>query len=407
MQATSLERLLARAAPFTDGQGFGGGYVVLCPSRFRATGQALETGQRYKTADPRLVGNEGPGLAACSSTMKTYKNLWERIICFENLWLAARKARRGKGNRVDVARFEVGLEKNLFAIQKELINHSYLPGGYREFTVYERKPRVICAAPFRDRVVHHALCNIIEPIFDRTFIHDSYACRVGKGTHAAADRYTEFSRKNQFVLKLDIRQYFPSIDHAILYAQLSRRITDPEVCWLIRLILASKGDEGFLWTSGKGIPIGNLTSQFFANVYLSDFDHWLKESIGCRHYIRYVDDMVILSNNKPRLHSLVPPVKEKLASLGLDIHCKKSNSFPVSEGCDFMGYRIWPDHRRLRPDNSQGIYRRLKLLAAQYKAGTVNLQNVSASVASWVGHASHADTWGLRTLIFKDISFSQ
>ncbi|GMV67518.1 MAG: hypothetical protein AMXMBFR75_33080 [Candidatus Hinthialibacteria bacterium] len=338
--------------------------------------------------------------------MKTCKNLWPRLISWENLLLAAERAEKGKRRKSNVARFNLIQERELLLLQEELTAKSYRPGSYREFWVYERKPRLISAAPYKDRVVHHALCNIIEPIFDCTFICDSYACRTGKGTHAAADRYTEFSRKNRYVLKLDIRQYFPSIDHSLLYQELSKKIADMDVLWLIRLILATKGDAGLLWPSGKGIPIGNLTSQFFANVYLNCFDHWMKEEAGCRCYIRYVDDMVVLSDSKRWLHGMIPLIREQLAKLQLRIHPRKCSIFPVSEGCDFMGYRIWPDHRRLRPDNGHRFSNRLLKMAEKYFIGETDLETVSASIASWVGHASNADTWGLRGHILGGVTFS-
>ncbi len=328
--------------------------------------------------------------------MKTHKNLWPQIVSWENLVSASQKARRGKRNCVNVNRFEVNRERELIALQRELENHAYRPGSYRQFTIYEYKPRLISAAPYRDRVVHHALCKVIEPIFERTFIHDSYACRRGKGTHAAADRYTEFSRKNRYTLKFDIARYFDSIDHGVLYEELERKIADPDALWLLRLILVSQGDDGLLWPSGRGIPIGNLTSQFFANVYLNRFDHWMKEEMKCRSYIRYVDDMVVLSDDKRWLHDLLPPVSGFLEGLGLKIHPKKCQVFPVSEGCDFMGYRIWPDHRRLRKANGYRFARRWKRLAAAYRRGLIEWEALYASLMSWIGHASHANSWGLR-----------
>jgi len=338
--------------------------------------------------------------------MKTFKDLWARLISWDNLLLAAKLAEKGKRRKDNVARFNLNRERELLRLHEDLSNKRYRHGPYRDFWVYERKPRLISAAPYRDRVVHHALCNIIEPIFDKTFIHDSYACRVGKGTHAAADRYTQFSRKNRYVLKLDIRQYFPSIEHSVLYGELARRIADEDVLWLIRLILATKNDDGLLWPSGKGIPIGNLTSQFFANVYLNRFDHWMKEEQGCRYYIRYVDDILILSDNKRWLHSLVPEIKERLASLCLQSHPKKCNVFPVSQGCDFMGYRIWPNHRRLRTDNARGFERRLRTMAVWFAQEGTDLETIGQSVASWVGHAAHADTWRLRDRLLGSAVFS-
>jgi len=302
--------------------------------------------------------------------------------------------------------FHARLEENLVQLTKELQERRWQPGPYREFYVQESKRRLISAAPYRDRVVHHALCNVIEPLFDRTFIFDSYACRKGKGTHAAADRYTEFSRRARYVLKCDISKYFPSIRHDVLFGQLARRIADRDTRWLCEQVIRSRGDEGLLWPSGRGIPLGNQTSQFFANVYLNDFDHWMKETVGARFYLRYVDDFMILSDEKRWLHGLIPRIEAKLAELGLELHPRKRTVFPVSEGCDFMGYRIWPDRRRLRPENGYRYQRTLKQLARTYRDGKMDLDHVRASVMSWVGHAAHADTWGLRRAVLGRVLFS-
>ena len=240
--------------------------------------------------------------------MKTYNRLFNRICSFENLLLAARKAQDGKRFQEEVARFNFHLERELYRLQEELQTRIYRPGPYHEFHIYEPKLRKISAAPYRDRVVHHALCNVIEPIFDRTFIFDSYACRKGKGTHKAVNRFTEFCRKSEYVLKCDIKKYFPSIDHGILKTRFRKKIRDADVLWLMDLIVDfSNPQEGLLdeqdtardrpppYGSGdilgtvrdgfslpdeagtvrrRGIPIGNLTSQFYANIYLNGFDHY-------------------------------------------------------------------------------------------------------------------------------------
>jgi retron-type reverse transcriptase len=339
--------------------------------------------------------------------VKTWKNLYPEICCFPNLLEAARKAQRGKRFRPDVYAFHARLEENILQLERELESRTWRPGAYRDFYVQEAKRRLISAAPYRDRVVHHALCNVIEPLFDGTFIFDSYACRKGKGTHAAADRYTAFSRKARYVLKCDISRYFPSIRHDVLYAQLARRIADRDTLWLCEQVIRSRGDEGLLWPSGRGIPIGNQTSQFFANVYLNEFDHWMKEEMNCRYYIRYVDDFVVLSDDKRRLQSLIPCIEGRLKELGLQLHSRKRAVFPVTEGCDFMGYRIWPTHRRLRPANGYRFQRKLKAMARDYRAGKLDREHVQASIMSWVGHARHADTWGLRRAVFSGVSFSK
>jgi retron-type reverse transcriptase len=337
--------------------------------------------------------------------MKTWKNLFPKICSFENLLRASRFAQRGKRFKREVYEFNLRLEENLLQLKDELESGVWKPGKYRNFHVQEAKKRLISAVPYRDRVVHHALCNIIEPLFDRTFIFDSYACRTGKGAHAAANRYTEFSRKSKYDLKCDISRYFASIRHDCLYEFLSRKITDGETRRLCARIIRSWNDGGELWPSGTGIPIGNLTSQFFANVYLDDFDHWIKENRGCGHYLRYVDDFVVLSDSKKHLHDLLPEIEKKLGGIGLTLHPCKRNVFPVSEGCDFMGYRIWPRHRRIRPKNGYRFQRHLKLLSAKYKQGEIGMDAVKPRVMSWLGHASHADTWGLRRAIFSKTAF--
>jgi len=206
--------------------------------------------------------------------MIRHGNLYDRITSFENLWNASRLARKGKRLKEGCSTFELNLEAELLHLQQELQDFSYQPGIYREFTIYDRKPRKISAAPYRDRVVHHALCAVTEPLFDRCFIHDSYACRSGKGTHAALKRFTRFARRFRYVLKMDIRKYFPSIDHSILKKKLRRKIKCPDTLWLIDTIIDGSNlqDEIFVHFPGddlfspldrrRGIPIGNLTSSF-------------------------------------------------------------------------------------------------------------------------------------------------
>lgn len=263
--------------------------------------------------------------------MKRYNHLFDKIISFGNLLLAAKKAQKGKRYKEKTALFNLNLERELIFLQAELSDMSYRHGGYRDFYIYDPKRRLISAAPYRDRVLHHALCNVIEPLFDRTFIHDSYACRVGKGAHAAVDKYTEFSRKNRFVLQCDIKKYFPSIDRGLLIGIIARKIKCEKTLWLIREIIGSRRTNSAMTDNSdeeiakslygsKGIPIGNLTSQFFANVYMNAFDHFIKEDIGCRYYIRYVGDFVILDNSKERLHEVKDLTEDYLSTLGLCLH---------------------------------------------------------------------------------------
>jgi retron-type reverse transcriptase len=326
-------------------------------------------------------------------------HLWERLVSWENLIEAAFKAGRGKRFRPDVAAFNARIEEELFRLRDKLTSGAYRPGPYRTFRVRDGKERIISAAPYRDRVVHHALCNVIEPIWEQRFIHDSYACRPGKGTHAAADRYQEFSRRGRFVLQCDISKYFPSIDHEILMGEIHRVVADRDVLRLVGCILGTHGDAGLLWPAGKGLPLGNQTSQFFGNVYLDRFDHWIKEDRHRRFYLRYVDDFVIVGDSAIELQKLLKEIREYLVTLGLAIHPRKCRVFPVSEGCDFVGYRIWPTHRRLRRHSGYRFRRRFRAMRKAMARGAITAEEIRPHVMSWIGHARHADTWRLRQSI--------
>lgn len=242
--------------------------------------------------------------------MKSYTNLFEKICAFENLYLASRKAEKGKRFRHEVAAFNAQRAENILEIQKLLRAGEYPFGRFRTIRIYQPKPRIISAAPYRDRVVHHTVINVIGPLFEHKFIRDSYANQKGKGTHAALNRCTQFIRRFKYVLQLDIRKYFPSIDHEILLAEITRTIRCRKTMELIAQIIRTSnlqepanvyfpGDDLFTpHERRRGLPIGNLTSQFFANVYLNPFDHFVKESLGVRGYIRYVDDALLFANNK-------------------------------------------------------------------------------------------------------------
>ena len=350
--------------------------------------------------------------------MKKHNNLFDQIAGFDNLLKAARKAQKGKRFRKSTAMFNLNLERNLLTLHKELTTQNYCHGGYKDFIVHDPKKRLISAAPYPDRVIHHALCNVIEPIFDKTFIDDSFACRTGKGTHAAVDRYTVFCRKNKYVLKCDIRKYFQSVDHEILFSLISRKIKCQKTLWLLRSIIDTRCDRSFIayfagddlftpFIRNKGIPIGNLTSQFFANVYLNGFDHYIKEQLKCRHYIRYVDDFVVFHNEKVFLHEAKSCIKEYLGSLRLRLHPEKSRIFRVRDGVEFLGYRVFPTHRLLKKENALLMRRKMKKMSLQYQNGMIALQDVQQRIQSWIGHASHADTHTLRTRILASVAFQR
>lgn len=320
---------------------------------------------------------------------------------------------------VAVAEFGLNLERELLRLRRELQDGTYRPSKYRLFTIYERKPRVIAAAPFRDRVVHHAVMNVIERPLARTFIEDSYACRHGKGVHAAVDRYQAWAQTYRYALKMDVRQYFPSIDHDLLKEKLRRRITDLRVLDLLdRIIDGSpggdsephyfRGDDLFTPIDrAVAIPIGNLTSQFFANLYLDDLDHHMKQVLRVRPYLRYVDDMVVLDQDKTRLADIRAAVRERLAADRLRLHPDKAHVTRTADGLNLLGYVVFPNRRRLRNDNGHRFARRFRRMARAYGAGRLEWVKVAASVQSWIGHAQHADTEGLRRAIFSQAVFTR
>ena len=349
--------------------------------------------------------------------MKRIGGLWERLIGFDNLWLAWRRARRGKARSRGAALFELDLERHLVDLQAELAAGTWTPGVYRLFSIYEHKPRLIAAAPFRDRVVHHAVMNLIEPPLDARLIDDCYACRRGRGTHRAVDRYQGWARRYAYAMKLDIRRYFPSIDHRLLKDCLERRIKDRAVVALLGRIIDSSPEcpESMAPFPGddlltplerpRGIPIGNLTSQFFANLFLDDFDHWVKQGLRCPAYLRYVDDMVFCANDKGQLADWRAAVAERLAALRLRLHATRGQVQRTADGLTLLGYRVFPGFRRLLPENGYRFRRRLRGFAAGYAAGRVDWSQIDASVQAWIGHAVHADSWGLRGAIFGGVVF--
>jgi len=318
---------------------------------------------------------------------KTYNNLWERVVSFENLRLAYLEARKGKRYKDEVLQFSFNLEENLTNLQNHLIWKSWRPGRFRSFYVYDPKKRLICAPPFQDRVVHHALVRVIEPFFERKFIYDSYACRKGKGTHAAVQRLQSFLRKARrnwdrtYVLKADISKYFPSINHARLLYLLSRTIRDKDVLWLCKTILNVHAP--------KGIPVGALTSQLFANIYLNHLDHHIKDGLGIKYYVRYMDDFIVLGQSKQSLRNLLHEIETFLVCELYLMLNPKTAIFPISRGIDFCGYRTWPTHILPRKRNIRRARQRFKLLRNLWQSKRIALDKIRSSVMSFLGYVKH------------------
>jgi retron-type reverse transcriptase len=346
--------------------------------------------------------------------MRRVGYLWDRLTAFDNLLAAARRSARGKRFRPAVLAYHVRLEDELFELQDQLRGHTWTPGPFHDFYITHPKRRLIHAAPYRDRVVHHALVGVLEPIFEKTFIADSFASRKGKGTHAGMRRCQEFARRYRWAWKADIRHFFPSIDHQVLQARLARKIKDPDVLWLAGRIIAHSpppDDPVGLGSADlpggprrRGLPIGNQTSQFFANVYLDPLDHFVKEHLRLA-FVRYVDDFVLFADDKRPLQQARARVAEVLAGLRLRLHPTKDAVFPVRQGIRFLGYRVWPTHVKLAPDNVYRFRRRLRRLSDRYHRHQIEWPEAARRILSWWGHAGQADTWRLRWRLLDEILY--
>ncbi|MFM8442238.1 MAG: reverse transcriptase domain-containing protein [Methylococcus sp.] len=348
--------------------------------------------------------------------MKALKHLWPSITAWDNLLLAYRKARRGKVGQASVQRFGLDLEWELAEIRQELLTHAYRPGHFQQFQIRDRKTRLISAAPFRDRVVHHALMGIVEPLIDRRFIDDTYASRKGKGVHAAVRRYQTWAQRYPYALKLDVLRYFDSIDHGLLKAKLARHIADPDVLWLFNRIIdhspqplaphliPQPGEDLVdLMQRPSGLPLGNLTSQFLGNFYLSDLDRHIKEVLRVPAYLRYVDDLVLLADDKDQLWAWCKAIETFLAQEGLAVHPRKKALYRTGLGQDILGYRVFPGFIRLSRGSGYRFRRRLKTLAAGYGRGQLELPDINARIAGWLGHARQADAQGLSKALLAGI----
>jgi RNA-directed DNA polymerase len=350
---------------------------------------------------------------------KRYKDLWRALVSFPNLLQAFERARKGKRSRPDVAAFERDLEPGLLRLHEELTAGTYRPGPYRTFEIHDPKRRLISAAPFRDRVVHHALTNVIEPLFDRSFLYDSYANRLGKGTHAALRRCKLYVRRFPCVLKMDVEKYFPNVDHEILLSLLARRIGDPRVLGLARAILASgegildgeapfryfPGDDLFAVNRPRGLPLGNQTSQFFANVYLDPLDRFVKQRLGAPGYLRYVDDFLLFAREKAVLHRWKGEIAIFLERLRLRAHPRKCAVLPVRCGVPFVGFRVFPGRTLLRREAVRRFVRRMKGFQRARREGQIRLADVGTSVRSYLAHAAHADAASLNRALLRQFVF--
>jgi retron-type reverse transcriptase len=321
--------------------------------------------------------------------MKRHGNLFNQIIELDNLWEAYRKARKGKSSKSAVKRFESSPEKRIIKIRDSLIDNTFTTSEYQTKWVYEPKPRLIYVLPFNpDRVVQHAIMNIVEPIWDKLFIDDSYACRVGKGIHKGSKRCMEFTRKYKYCLKCDISKFYPSINHDILFNIIQHKIKCKQTLNLLSGIIYSIEGE-------NNIPIGNYTSQWFGNLYLNELDIYLKHTHHIKPYLRYCDDFVIFDDSKFFLNELTTIIKDFVGN-NLKLTLSKCDLFPVSRGVDFLGYRHFKDYLTLRKSTAKRIKSRLTLLPKLLKQGKITVESYKSSIMSTLGWLKHCSTYNFR-----------
>jgi RNA-directed DNA polymerase len=337
-----------------------------------------------------------------------------RAVSFRALGSAALRAARGKRKSASATAFLADLETECLRLERELLAGTWRPGRYVAFQIRDPKPRMVSAAPFRDRVVHHALCALVEPLFERGFIADSYANRREKGTHAAIDRYEHFAMRYAYVLRCDIFRYFPAIDHEVLKSTLRRRIGDPRVLAVLDAIIDGSNPQepvevyfpgDTLWAPyerRRGLPIGNLTSQFFANVYLDPLDHFVKEVMRVRGYVRYVDDFALFHDDPETLRRWRSRIEAFLVGRRLLLHPRKTLVAMTAEPSAFLGIVLASDGRRRLPEENVARFRgRYRAMLDKLRAGAVELEDIAPRVDAWVAHAEHADTRRLRQNLFR------
>ena len=333
-----------------------------------------------------------------------FAHTYDDIISVENLLAAWREFLNGKRKKVDVREFQYHLSDSVHALHADLVSLTYCHGGYHHFKISDPKPRDIHKASVRDRLLHHAIYRMLYPYFDKTFIHDSYSCRLHKGTHKAMDRFRAFTyqvsnnhTRTCWVLKCDIRKFFASIDHQTLFTILEKYIPDQKILWLLREVVSSFSSHNILTNSSmlvcrKGLPLGNLTSQLLVNIYMNKFDQFVKHKLKVKYYVRYADDFVILSRDKQELEQvlryIVVFMRERLK---LELHPDKVYIKTFASGVDFLGWVHFPDHRVLRTSTKRRMLRR-----------TAGLGEDSPTVQSYLGLLSHGNTANLRTKLLRN-----
>ena len=346
--------------------------------------------------------------------MKVWKDLYFKISTLEDIFLGWEEFRQGKKRKRDVLFFDRYLENNLFNLHESLRDRTYIPGGYKQFYVRDPKLRLIHKASVRDRVVHHIVSRELEKIFEPTFYAHSYSCIKNKGTHkgvraiqSMARKVSKNNTKTCWVLKCDIKKFFASVNHNALLRIVSRRISDKDFLDLIEKIIGSfYSDRTNDLQDKKGIPIGNLTSQYFANIYLNEFDYFMKQRLKVKFYIRYADDFVVLSSDKFYLEQLITPIQQFLASeLDLELHPNKIIFRKFSSGVDFLGYVIFPYCILPRTKTKRRLLRKIRTRIKEYKAGKITIEKLNQTIQSYLGYLGHANTYKFKRQLENQIWF--
>lgn len=320
--------------------------------------------------------------------MKRHGNLFEQIIAYDNLNRAYDRAKRGKNWQRAVKRFERNREHNLMHIQHLLVTKAFTTSRYTKKIVHEPKRRKIYKLPFApDRIVQHALLQVVSPIWDALMIPQSYACRPNKGMHQASNLCMDYVRKYKYCFKADISKFYPSINHDILMRIIRRKIKCRQTLWLIENIVRS-------FPGHKNVPIGNYTSQWFGNLYMNELDQWLRHTKKYTPYIRYCDDFVVFSDSKQRLQQLRKDVEEFLLT-NLQLKFSRWSVFPVTQGVDFLGYRHFPAYKLLRKNTAKRVKRRLERMPGRLMAGEITVEEARGSLASTKGWMQWANTHNL------------
>lgn len=340
--------------------------------------------------------------------MHTIKNCFYKNLTFEKLFLAHKRARMHKTYKPEIIEFEMDLENNLSTILSNIKNGKYRVGTYRQFTIYEPKERIIKALPYVDRVVHQWYVEeFIKPFFVPKFIDTSFACLENKGTHKAVEMASEYMRtfkRNSgdfWILKCDIKRFFYCINPYILFDILSKYISDKKLLEFTHLIIF----DSRLEDENLGIPIGNYTSQFFANIYLNELDQFIKHELKQKYYLRYMDDFVVLAKSKLECKTLKEQIKGFLdARLQLELN-SKSRYYPCNQGLNFCGYRIFPTHKLLRSSSKKTIKRNVKKWNYLWENNQLDIPNAMQSLHSWIGHSSHCNSYRIRAKILNSCKF--